>query len=363
MLCCLRLSKSTDSQALRIKREKKRINEDIERELNVERKRREREHRILLLGCGEAGKSTFIKQMRIIHSEGFSEEEKLQIKDDIAWNIVDAIQTLLQNAIIDSSLEEDAKLVEGMPFRAQPAQVLPFVDVIERLWKHEAIQNAYERRNEYQLVECAKYFLNRANQVLEPDYIPTNQDIVQTRVKTTGIIEHDFHVASKGEKPRILILIDVGGQRSERKKWIHCFENVMLLIFLTAVSEFDQVLEEDENTNRIQESLRLFQTILEYNWFMSTTVILFLNKKDLLEEKLKKKGIKPYFPEFEGPDHDYDAAIKFFSEKFRSLNRFPKERDIYTHPTDATDTENIKVVDVIVQDIIMKTILSEIMVK
>lgn len=136
----------------------------------------------------------------------------------------------------------------------------------------------------------------------------------------------------------------------------------MLLIFLTAVSEFDQVLDEDECTNRIQESLRLFQTILEYNWFLNTTVILFLNKKDLLEEKVKRKKIKTYFPEFEGPEHDYDAAIEFFSEKFRSMNRFPKDRDIYIHPTDATDKENIKVVDVIVQEIIMKTILMDTMV-
>ncbi|XP_059091284.1 G protein alpha q subunit-like [Tigriopus californicus] len=362
MLYCLRLRGGTDSQALRIKREKKRINEDIERELRDERKRREREHRILLLGCGEAGKSTFIKQMRILHSQGFTEEEKIQIKDDIASNIIEAIQTLIQNAINDSSIEEDVKLIESLPPRPKPGQVLRYVDIIDRLWKHEAIQNAYERRNEFQLVECAKYFLSRVGQVLQPEYMPSNQDIVQTRVKTTGIIEHDFLIMSKGEKPRKLILIDVGGQRSERKKWIHCFENVMLLIFLTAVSEFDQVLDEDECTNRIQESLRLFQTILEYNWFLNTTVILFLNKKDLLEEKIKRKEIKAYFPEFEGPEHDYNAAIEFFSDKFRSMNRFPKDRDIYIHPTDATDKENIKVVDVIVQEIIMKTILMDTMV-
>ena len=44
--------------------------------------------------------------------------------------------------------------------------------------------------------------------------------------------------------------IDVGGQRTERKKWIHCFEDVLLIMFLAAVSEFDQVLEEDNTQNR-----------------------------------------------------------------------------------------------------------------
>jgi hypothetical protein len=40
----------------------------------------------------------------------------------------------------------------------------------------------------------------------------------------------------------------VGGQRSERKKWIHCFESVNALIFMTAVSEYDEVLFEDDTT-------------------------------------------------------------------------------------------------------------------
>lgn len=43
-------------------------------------------------------------------------------------------------------------------------------------------------------------------------------------------------------------LFDVGGQRSERKKWIHCFEDVTAIIFCVAMSEYDQVLHEDETT-------------------------------------------------------------------------------------------------------------------
>ena len=47
---------------------------------------------------------------------------------------------------------------------------------------------------------------------------------------------------------RIDRLFDVGGQRSERKKWIHCFEDVTAIIFCVAMSEYDQVLHEDETT-------------------------------------------------------------------------------------------------------------------
>lgn len=41
-------------------------------------------------------------------------------------------------------------------------------------------------------------------------------------------------------------MVDVGGQRSERRKWIHCFQNVTSIMFLVALSEYDQVLVESD---------------------------------------------------------------------------------------------------------------------
>ncbi len=95
-------------------------------------------------------------------------------------------------------------------------------------------------------------------------------------------------------------MFDVGGQRSERRKWIHCFEDVTSIIFLAALSEFDQVLAESETDNRMEESVALFSSIMKYPWFKNASVILFLNKNDLLEEKIKKSNLKDFFPEFEG---------------------------------------------------------------
>ncbi len=72
-------------------------------------------------------------------------------------------------------------------------------------------------------------------------YSPTEQDVLRSRVKTTGITETTFRVGDLTYR-----MFDVGGQRSERKKWIHCFENVTSIVFLVACSEYDQVLVEDE---------------------------------------------------------------------------------------------------------------------
>lgn len=122
-------------------------------------------------------------------------------------------------------------------------------------------------------------------------------------------------------------MVDVGGQRSERRKWIHCFENVTSIMFLVALSEYDQVLVESDNEvrpvlnlgmwatgpfggpdanlppspqNRMEESKALFRTIVTYPWFQNSSVILFLNKKDLLEDKILHSHLVDYFPEFDG---------------------------------------------------------------
>ena len=88
-----------------------------------------------------------------------------------------------------------------------------------------------------------------------------------------------------------------------------------MLIFLTAISEYDQVLMEDEETNRLRESVRLFETILQTPWFEDKDVILFLNKTDLLKEKIEKgkSPVSNYFPEYIEEDDDYEAVVEFFT--------------------------------------------------
>ena len=93
-------------------------------------------------------------------------------------------------------------------------------------------------------------------------------------------------------------MVDVGGQRSERRKWIHCFEGVTSIMFLVALSEYDQFLVESNSVNRMEESRALFSSIMRYPWFKSSSVILFLNKNDVIEEKIKKSHLQDFFPEF-----------------------------------------------------------------
>ena len=108
-------------------------------------------------------------------------------------------------------------------------------------------------------------------------------------------------------------MLDVGGQRSERKKWIHCFDEAKAVIFIAALSDYDLTLFEDPSVNRMKESIRLFSSIANNRWFISASMILFLNKSDIFNEKLMKKStsITVCFPNYKGNPYDYEETTAY----------------------------------------------------
>jgi guanine nucleotide-binding protein G(q) subunit alpha len=147
-------------------------------------------------------------------------------------------------------------------------------------------------------VPFALSYLESMDRIALANYLPTEQDVLRVRVPTTGIIEYPFMLENITFR-----MVDVGGQRFERRKWIHCFENVTSIMFLAAISEYDQALVESDNKNRMEESKALFRTIITYLWFQNSSVILFLNKKDLLEENIMRSHLVDHFPEYDGEPH------------------------------------------------------------
>lgn len=355
MACCL----SEEAK------EQRRINQEIEKQLRRDKQNARKELKLLLLGTGESGKSTFIKQMRIIHGAGYSDEDKRGFIKLVYQNIFMAMQSMIRAMDMlhisygDSPnielvyKKEKAELVRSVDYETVTTFESPYVEAIRDLWKDNGIQECYDRRREYQLTDSAKYYLEALDRIAAPDYLPTQQDILRVRVPTTGIIEYPFDLQEIRFR-----MVDVGGQRSERRKWIHCFENVTSIIFLVALSEYDQILFESDNENRMEESKALFRTIITYPWFQHSSVILFLNKKDLLEEKIIYSHIVDYFPEYDGPQRDAIAAREFILRMFVDLNP-DSDKIIYSHFTCATDTENIRFVFAAVKDTILQLNLRE----
>nr|BAA93637.1 G protein a subunit o class [Octopus vulgaris] len=326
----------------------------IEKNLKEDGIQAAKDIKLLLLGAGESGKSTIVKQMKIIHEGGFTSEDNKQYKPVVYSNTIQSLVAIIRAMgtldipFGDNERECDAKMVLDVIGRMEDTE--PFSDellqAMKRLWADTGVQECFGRSNEYQLNDSAKYFLDDLDRLGAKDYMPTVQDILRTRVKTTGIVEVHFAFKTLNFK-----LFDVGGQRSERKKWIHCFEDVTAIIFCVAMSEYDQVLHEDETTNRMQESLKLFDSICNNKWFTDTSIILFLNKKDLFEEKIKKSPLTICFPEYTGRQ-TYEEAAAYIQAQFEAKNK-SATKEIYCHQTCATDTNNIQFVFDAVTDVII----------
>ncbi|KAI1900124.1 hypothetical protein AGOR_G00046790 [Albula goreensis] len=340
-------------------RENRRINEEIEKQLRRDKKDSRRELKLLLLGTGESGKSTFIKQMRIIHGAGYTEEDKKSFTRLVFQNIYTSMQSMIRAmemlsiAYTDSENSSRAALINEVEVDGVEKLEPEHAAAIRALWDDPGIQECYDRRREYQLSDSTKYYLTDLERIADPGFVPNQQDILRVRVPTTGIIEYPFDLENV-----IFRMVDVGGQRSERRKWIHCFENVTSIIFLVALSEYDQVLAECDNANRMEESKALFKTIITQPWFAQSSVILFLNKTDILDEKIQYSDIKNYFPEYTGPPKEAKPAQEFILKMYQDQNP-DKEKTLYSHFTCATDTENIRFVFVAVKDTILRHNLKE----
>lgn len=312
--------------------------------------------KLLLLGAGESGKSTIVKQMKIIHEDGFSGEDVKQYKPVVYSNTIQSLAAIVRAMDTlgieygDKERKADAKMVCDVVSRMEDTE--PFspelLSAMMRLWGDSGIQECFNRSREYQLNDSAKYYLDSLDRIGAADYQPTEQDILRTRVKTTGIVETHFTFKNLHFR-----LFDVGGQRSERKKWIHCFEGVTAIIFCVELSGYDLKLYEDNQTSRMAESLRLFDSICNNNWFVSTSLILFLNKKDLLAQKIRRTPLTVCFPEYSG-QNTYEEAAVYIQRQFEDLNRNKETKEIYSHFTCATDTSNIQFVFDAVTDVIIQ---------
>ncbi|XP_055376189.1 G protein alpha i subunit [Condylostylus longicornis] len=333
---------------------------EIDRALRTDGEKFTKMVKLLLLGAGESGKSTIVKQMKIIHETGYSQEECEQYRPVVYSNTIQSLMAIIRAMgqlridFADPSKTDIARQFFTYASAAEEGVLMPeLVQLMKKLWADPGVQQCFARSREYQLNDSAAYYLNSLDRISHPTYIPTQQDVLRTRVKTTGIVE--THFSFKGLQFK---MFDVGGQRSERKKWIHCFEGVTAIIFCVALSGYDLVLAEDEEMNRMIESMKLFDSICNSKWFVETSIILFLNKKDLFAEKIQRSPLTICFPEYAGPN-TYEDAAQYIRMKFENLNKKKDQKEIYTHLTCATDTSNIQFVFDAVTDVIIKQNLKD----
>lgn len=307
---------------------------EIQRELDKSNASSNKISKLLLLGAGESGKSTFFRQLRICHGDVYSRDDLLAFKPVVFSNTLQCMRKVIENSSkIDGckysrNLEPQAQMIMNPSLIIGDRFPSPLSDAIQLLWRDQGIRRCWEHRSQFQVFDSAAYFFDNVKELAVRDYVPSIEHMLKSRIRTCGIVEAKFDI--DGSQFHVF---DVGGQRSERKKWIHCFEGVTAVLFVAAVSEFNQVLVEDGYTNRMDESMQVFADIVGSRWFKKSDVILFLNKTDLLQQKLNAGAqIHDNFPDFAGRNN-YDDVSKFIKEKYEQK---AVGRDIYTHFTCAT---------------------------
>uniref|UniRef100_A0A4W3JXS9 Guanine nucleotide binding protein (G protein) alpha v1 n=1 Tax=Callorhinchus milii TaxID=7868 RepID=A0A4W3JXS9_CALMI len=316
-------------------------------------------------GAAESGKSTLVKQMKIIHSHGFSDEELASFKPAVLDNLLSSMKFVLQGmgilrinlAIPRNTTHAQTVLSCGRCFD-EDETLLPFVGhALRCLWADPAVRLAASRGYEYELNDSAHYFFVNINRITAPGYRPTQTDLLRVRLRTAGVIETQFKINNL-----IFRMYDVGGQRTERRKWIGCFEEVRAVLYVAALSGYDMTLLEELTLDSGRAGGGLFNLSRSFLFsfiFVFFTKnrfqILFLNKIDLFQEKIlhSERHLRLYFSEYRGADCDVDAGARFVANQFLSLNRNVAKL-VYHHFTTATDTSNVQVVFQVVMDTIIK---------
>ncbi|XP_042336449.1 guanine nucleotide-binding protein subunit alpha-15 isoform X2 [Sceloporus undulatus] len=368
MFWCFCLLSEDEKKAVAIDRE-------INRLLQEQKKKNRWELKLLLLGTGESGKSTFIKQMRIIHGVGYTEEDRKAFVKVVYQNIFMSIHAMIKAM-------ETLQIPYDRPENAQNAQLLKEVDVykttvleahharmIESLWKDAGIRTCYLRRREYHLLDSTPYFLSNLERIAADGYVPSAQDILRTRVPTTGINEYCFSIQ------KVTLRIVTLAVRSQSGGSGSTFRKRDRFDLLGFAQRIRPIPEENSSENRMRESLDLFRTILDLPWFLNASIILFLNKVDILEEKIMSSDLAAYFPSFPGPKQDAEAAkwfiLEMYTEVFRQssvsdgicragpLKESSRPRILYPHYTCATDTQNIGTVFEDIKDAVLAGYLDE----
>ena len=237
-------------------KEAARKNKELEAQIANQEKIESEKVKLLLLGAGESGKSTIFKQMKVIYGEKYTEKDGMQQLPTIYSNILQAMKVMIEQSFV-LNLDDQVLAKEAFDFIRtvdENEEINTEVgDAVKSLWLDPGIKKVWDRRNEFQIIESVQYYFNKIDEIKQPNYIPNQNDVLMARVRTSGIVTERYDIDNTTFE-----MYDVGGQRNERKKWIHCFEGVTAVIFVAAISEYDQKLFEDGATNRMVTMLILY---------------------------------------------------------------------------------------------------------
>ncbi|KAI8923121.1 guanine nucleotide binding protein, alpha subunit [Entophlyctis helioformis] len=319
-------------------RHAKLVSDRIDAELELERQqliKARNDPKLLILGSGDSGKTTFLKNIQLALGGGFSAPQREVYRQQMLSNIVESAKGLVAacdalglDLVSGHAAERDTVL----SYLHDGTSRLPdgFTHAVSVLWATHAMQAAWCNAHKFKIQDTADYFLSAAVAMGKETYTPTDIDILHIRHATTAISEYQFMV--EGRRFRFF---DVAGQRGFRKQWASHFDGVHAMLFITSLAGFDQMLDENPAVNRMMDALQLFEEICNNALLCKASMILFLNKKDLFERKLKHSNMSDHFPDYQGRN-EYTPVLSFVQRKFMGKKLNP-EKSLYVHTTCCTN--------------------------
>eukprot|EP00475_Leptophrys_vorax_P016610 TRINITY_DN23082_c0_g1_i4.p1 TRINITY_DN23082_c0_g1~~TRINITY_DN23082_c0_g1_i4.p1 ORF type:complete len:356 (-),score=88.42 TRINITY_DN23082_c0_g1_i4:111-1154(-) len=306
--------------------------------------------KVLMLGIGEGGKATLFRHMNLLHGQGITQDMRIVYKAAIHAQVIENMHHLLKEneerkegeefRLSGSSAALASKLLEVSKVDKLTPQI---GDWLRELWSDPAFRHTFENRKTTDVAESTSHFLDKIDLLVKEDYILDDDDALRLRVRLTGFLEGRFTI----DKLKIL-LCTAGSQRNERRKWPGMFEGVTAVLYVVAISEYDQFLWEDESTLRTTESLEVFDHLVA-QYFPSTPIILILTKKDLFDQKFLKVPLKDYFPDFTGDR--VEEGYEFLKQMYRS--RLPHNK-FHCYVMTAIDSSDFKRVFQEIQKVVNK---------
>ncbi|KAI9183383.1 hypothetical protein H9P43_004300 [Blastocladiella emersonii ATCC 22665] len=303
------------------------LNPGNESSRNIDAELKESAHKeklnlkLLLLGSGESGKSTVLKLIKLIHKINLTPQELKDITRSLRKNALECITILVNQAntfgypLDGEDIKSSASMIEALDLEELDEEVDPnLVAAAQALWVHDSIKQTYARRSEFWILEAVEFYMEHIARFAEDDFEPTEEDIVMARVMTVGILQTDIPIP-----PINVTLVDVGGQRNERRKWIHAFDNVNGILFLCNLAGYNSVLFEDPTENRMKECLTLFKQTINNPAFSKLPCYIIHNKKDLFESKIRKDPITvcECFADYTGSSDDVKPVLEFIDKRFK----------------------------------------------
>jgi len=316
---------------------------EIDEELSAQRKalHKERVATVLLLGCGETGKSTFLKQLKIIHNIALLPAFQHQhMEQHIRASILLGCQLLIPH-LPKTKVAEVDEFRTACEFISTTNGESDFSDNLEQ-WRTELhifsnsplTQETYSKKIDLKIPISIdlEYFFKRIDIIFSASYSLDQEDMIHTRVVTIGVHEFEFTPPDSRIK---LKFIDVGGQSSERRKWVKCFDNIDCVLFFSALDSYCLAASSPNFVYRIEEELTVWEQIQT----QIKPEVLFLvlqNKTDIFQKVIETHPLNKYFQDFPARRADnYEYSLNYLQEKFKM--RYKREGNLRFHQSNALD--------------------------